>query len=166
MSNGVTIGTTAARQFLVGKLRGTLSDGPTDDALVAALTASEVGGRIHGYPLPDELPLPAIVFSRYGGGDLSAPLGRAGTGRTAATTILMQVKAICEGYDETPIIEPSSIIDQLLDARSGVVDTGLGTFYVEVTRESELLTDLPPEEDGTIYQQLGGVYSFYVSRVG
>lgn len=164
MSQGVTIGTTAARQFLVGRLNGTLSDGVNDDSLVARLTASAVAGRVHGYPLPDELPLPAIVFSRYGGGDLAAPLGK-GQG-AAATTVLMQVKAICEGYDETPIVEPSALIDELLSGAVGVVDTGYGTFYVEVSRSSELLTDLPPEDDGTVYQQLGGVYSFYVSRAG
>lgn len=162
---GANLATTAVRTYIAGKLDGTLSDGPDDDTLVAALLVGPTGGRFHPMPLPQEMALPAISYSRYGAGTDVSPLGR--DIPTVATTIRMQVKALCEGYDEEPIEQAADAINQLLDGRSATFDvSGYGTFYVESRRESELLTDLPPDDDGTVYQQLGGIYAFYVVRVG
>jgi hypothetical protein len=165
-TKGVELGTSAAKQFVVGYLRGTLSDGPDDEELVERLIAGPTGGRVHGMPFPDDFEIPAIGFNRYGAVDSTAPIGRGMP--TSAATIRLQIRAVCEGYDETPIEEAASILNQLLDGRANTVDLGstLGAYYVECSRESELVIDLPPEEDETVYQQLGGVYSFYVTRTG
>jgi hypothetical protein len=168
---GATIATSAAKQFIVGRIRGTISDGPEDDALVARLVTLATGTRIHTIPLPDSVPLPAFGMSRYGGGNDAGPIGQ--NLPTVATTIRMQVKAICEGYDESPIEEPAAILDELLNGRVATIDVrsaddlvSYGTFYVECSRESELLQDLPEEPDGSVFQHIGGIYAFYVSRVG
>lgn len=165
MSKGVSLGTSAVKEFIVGKVRGTYSEGSDDDALVARIMASSTGGRIHGSPVPDEYEYPFTTFARYGGSDNATPLGR--DRPTTATTVVMQVKTVCEGYDETPIEETAACVDELLNGRTGIVDLGnYGTFQVECSRESELLLDLPPDDDGTVYQQIGGIYEFLVTRVG
>lgn len=168
---GVDLGTSAAKQFVVSRVRGSLSFGPEDDARVAALITGPTGGRVHGWPIPTDLvPLPAITFGRYGSIDRPTPLGHGIP--NVLTTVRLQVKAVCEGYDESPIEEAAAIVNQLLDGAQALIDLtksgggSYGTFYVECSRESELLTDLPPDDDGTVYQHLGGIYAFNVSRVG
>lgn len=167
---GVAIGTVAAQQFIVQRLRGDLSDGPTDDALAAELLAGPTGGRVHKIPIPNEYRYPVIGFERYGAGNDSAPIG---TGMPSVMTLVrQQVRAICDGYDQSPIEGAADLLDRLLNGKANVVDVtkpeggSYGTFYVECYRESELLTELPPDNDGTVYQQLGGIYAFTVSRVG
>lgn len=170
MALGNDLATSAAKEFVFGRLRGTYSDGLADDALAAELLAGPTGGRIHSYPIPDDIALPVVAMMRYGSRDDPSPLGR--NVPSVATTVRLQVKAICEGYSESPIESAASIVNQLLDGRSAIVDVSrpdggsYGTYSVEATRESDLLTDLPPETDGTPYQQLGGVYNFFVVRVG
>lgn len=170
MSKGASLATSAAKTFVVGKVRGTISDGPADEALVARLLTLPTATRIHSWPLPDSVPYPAFVIQRYGARDDTQPLGR--NAPVVATTVRLQIKAVCEGYDESPIEEPAGILNELIDGKTAIVDVvngsgGLyGTFYVECSRESELLVDLEPEPDGTPYQHQGGIYSFYVSRVG
>lgn len=167
---GNDLATSAAKQFVVGRVRGVYQDDVNDATRVATLLAGPTGGRIHGSPMPDDVPLPALTFARYGSSDSLAPLGR--NQPSVYTTVRLQVKAICEGYDESPIEEAAAILNQLLDGHTATVDLtkpgggSYGTFYVECSRESELLTDLPPEDDGSVYQHLGGVYSFGVTRVG
>jgi hypothetical protein len=167
---GVDLGTSAAKQFVVGKLRGAYSETPDDSEAVAELLTGPTEGRVHASPVPDTYPLPFVTFVRYGGGDDPSPIGR--NQPTVATTVRLQVKAICEGYDDSPIEAAAAMINRLLDGSSALVDLtkqgggSYGTFYVECNRESELLTDLPPEDDGTVYQQLGGVYAFFVTRAG
>ena len=165
MIKGADIATAAARRYVVGRLRGELNTAAGDAALVASLVAGPTGGRVHSWPLPDDYPLPAIMFSRYGAGSDIGPIG-AGTPSVLAT-VQFQVRAVCEGYDDTPVIEPAAIINQLLDGKYGAVDLlpDLGTYNVEAQRVSELLTDLPVEADGTPYQHMGGIYSFLVMRV-
>jgi hypothetical protein len=155
MSKGVDLGTGAAKRFVVGKLRGTLSDGVDDDALVAALVSGPTGGRVHSYPIPEDIETPAIVFGRYGAVDEAGPIGR--NTPVAAATIRLQIKAICEGYDDEVIEEAAGIVNQLLDGRNATLEvltaSGAlyGTFYVECTRESELLID-PEPEDNAVFQ--------------
>lgn len=166
-NTGASLGTIAARTFIVGRLRGTLAETVDEQALAAQLLAGPTGGRVHTLPFPDpdEFPLPAIGISRYGSNAVdTAPLGR---NQPAVTSnIRFQVRAIVEGFDDTPIQGAADIMNQLLDGQTGLVDlAGYGTFNVECTRESELLTDLPPEDDGTVYQHLGGIYAFFVSRI-
>lgn len=168
---GADLATSAAKQFVVGRLRGTYSEGVLDAQRVAELVAGPTGGRVHSIPFPDHIPLPAIGITRYGAGSTATPLG-AGQPSVAAT-IRLQIKAVCEGYDESPIEAAAAILNQLLDGHTALVDLTkpqgggtYGTFHVECSRESELLTDLPPEEDGTVYQHLGGIYTFFVTRVG
>lgn len=168
MSLGTDTATTAAKAFIVGRLRGTYSNGVEDDLAVAALMAGPTQGRVHGWPVPDEWALPLITFARNGAGRDAGPIG-AGS-RTAASYITFQVKAVCEGYDDTPIIEAGALINTLLDGQTAIVDlqsiaASLGSYSVECMRESELLTDLPIEDDGTVFQHNGGVYSFFVTRV-
>lgn len=169
MNLGVSIGTVAAQQFVTQRLRGDVSDGPEDDALVMALMAGPTGGRVHKVPAPNEVLYPMIAFERYGGGDNATPIGRGMP--TVMTTVRQQIKAICEGYDQGPIEEAAMILDQLLNAKSNVIDVtkleggSYGTFYVECVRESELLIE-PPIEQDTVFQQLGGIYAFTVSRIG
>jgi hypothetical protein len=164
------LGSAAAQTFIVGRIRGTLSDGPQDDELTAMLDGSATGRRIHQMPFPDDWPLPSFGFARYGGGDVG-PVG----GPVAAQNLLYQVGAIIAGFDDTPILGPANVMNTLLDGRSAIVDVSVevspgntvnGTFSVECVRESEFLTDLPPEEDGSVYQRQGGVYAFFVSRLG
>lgn len=170
MVQGANLATSAAKQFVVGRVRGVYVSKPEDAALTATLMAGPTGGRIHGWPVPDSVPYPAIVVQRYGSQDVTGPLGRAQP--NVASTVRLQVKAICEGYDESPIEEAASILNQLLDGHAAVVDLtnpnggSYGTFYVECNRESELLTDLPVEPDGTPFQHMGGIYNFFVSRTG
>lgn len=167
---GVSIGTVAAQQFIVQRLRGDVSDGPDDDVLAAELLAGPTGGRVHKIPIPNEYTFPVIGFERYGAGTDTAPIGRGMP--TVLTTIRQQIKALCVGYDQSPIEAAADLIDRLLNAKANIIDISkpeggsYGTYHVECSRESELLTELPPDSDGTVYQQLGGIYAFTVSRVG
>lgn len=165
---GVDLGTSAAKHFVRERLRGMLSDGAEDDQLVADLVTSATGGRLHGYPLPDTLELPATVYAKYGATDDLRPLGR--DMPVVAATIRLQIKTICAGFDDTVIEEPAGIVNQLLDGKQATVEVLksngdlYGTFYVECNRESELLMDAEPTENEA-YQELGGIYAFHVTRV-
>lgn len=149
----------------MARLRGELVIEAEDVTNVAALVAGPTGGRVHSWPIPDDYPLPATVFSRYGAGSDVGPIGSGFPSVLASVTF--QIRAVCEGYDDTPVAEAAAIINRLLDGKYGIVDldNNLGTYHVEATRESELLTDLPVEADGTPYQHMGGIYSFLVTRV-
>lgn len=172
MQAGASLGTSAARAFIVGRLAGTLeaahaspSQIALDTALAAELFIGPTGGRVSNVPIPEFVTLPAIGLSRYGAGTSSAPIGSNVASVTSGMRML--VRAICEGYSSSPIERAADIINQLLDGREALVDLGgaLGSFSVDCTRESELLTDLPAEDDGTVYQHMGGIYAFFISRV-
>jgi len=172
LQQSASLGTSAARAFVFGRLRGTLdaanatpSQIALDTALAAELLLGPTGGRVSNTPIPEFVPFPAIGISRYGAGISSGPIGSNTPSVTSGLRLM--VRAICTGYSLEPIERAADILNVLLDGRSALVDLegGLGTFSVDCTRESELLTDLPAEDDGTVYQHLGGIYAFFMSRV-
>ena len=159
------VGSRAVETFIFGRLTGLLSQTPDDIALVRMLRQTPAEGRLHKWPVPDDYPLPHGTFYREGGdGDLG-PIG----GPAVASNHRYQVKYVCEGFSTDPIDDAAAIANDLLDGASATIGIethrGLTTFYVECIRLSELLLDLPPEEDGGVFQHVGGIYGFFVSRV-
>lgn len=122
-----------------------------------------VGNRIHKSPVPPDYETPYMTFLRRGAQD-TGPVGR---GMPVVTSILTyEVKGVDIGFDTTAIEEAADIMDFLLDGTSEAVFVDGNWYDISVTRTSELQVELPPEEDGTVYQHLGGIYDFYVSRIG
>ena len=113
--------------------------------------------KVHKAPVPREVTAPFIVYFREGAADI-APLGR---GAQAQASILRyQVKVVDEGYDNAAILPIGEQLDVLLDGSEFTDDRGR---ELTCSRISELLLDNTAEGD-TVYQQVGGIYEFYVGQ--
>jgi len=159
--------TLAAQAFTYGRLTGTLSDGPADDELVAALELTPVGSNIFPY-LPDaDSPYPFVAMVRDGDVSTLAPIGFA----TVAWSVRYQVKTIDNQLDPVRIEYAAVLVDRLLDGKAATValqsqsGQDLGTYYVEASALGALPIDLPPDDAGNVYQQLGSTYQYLISRL-
>ncbi len=128
----------------------------------SGLPDSSVGTRIHKAPVPDDYPFPFITFLRRGANDM-APLGRGQ--QVTASTLTYEVKAVDQGYDTDRIDEPAGLLDGVLDGQTKTINVDGGWYDITCRRVSELEVELPPEDDGTVYQHKGGIYEFQVCRV-
>jgi hypothetical protein len=157
--------TPAAKQFIYERLTSMNPDRPSDELLaVAQLSATPVGSNIHPWPVDDDIPLPLITWTRQN----STTVGPIGSRLpSAAETILFMVYAECEGDDDGPILEAADLMKYLLDGSSQTIivpETGVG-YAIQSIRTGEIPTDLPAEDDGTVYQRLGGLYELIVTRI-
>lgn len=124
--------------------------------------ATSVGDRVHKSPVPDDYGYPFLTYYRRGAQDIG-PIGR-----NAPSTVSMltyEVKAVDIGFSSENIEETAQIMDAELDGLSTSIFVEDHWYDISVRRTSELQVELPPEEDGTVFQQLGGIYEFYVARV-
>lgn len=129
---------------------------------VNGVTSTPVGNRVHKSPVPDDMPLPYVTYLKRGAFDV-APLGRGQP--ITASTLTYEVKGVDQGYETANIDEAADLIDAALDGATGTVILDDGVYDITSRRVSELQTELPPEDDGTVYQHKGGIYEFTVCRV-
>lgn len=123
----------------------------------ATIQASAVGDRIHPWPIPDEFAVPYIVFLRRGAPFINGPLGQPAN----SVTIRFEVKVVDNGeYGDSRIADVAEQIQTSLDGFS--VDLAGGIYIT-----SQLVSDLPldlPVTDETAFNQLGGIYEFFVAQ--
>lgn len=130
---------------------------------VIGIPATAVGNRVHKSPVPDDFTHPFLTYFKRGAIDVG-PIGRGLP--TTASTLTYEVKAVDEGYDTSRIDEAAGLMDAALDGTNHTVEVDGNWYDISVSRSSELEVELPPEENGTVYQHLGGIYDFYVARIG
>lgn len=122
---------------------------------------TDVQNRIHKSPVPDSYPYPFLTFFKRGARDIG-PIGS--NLPTDASVLTYEVKGVDIGMSTARIEEAATIMDILLDGRSYAVEVGGSLYHVTINRTSELQVELPPEDDGTIFQHVGGIYEFFVTR--
>jgi len=115
-----------------------------------------IGARCYHGVAPAAAQYPFVVFQMLSGGN---DLMTVGTARIWSAPLFI-VKAVCKGSSTGPIEPVANRIDQLLHAGSGAVTNGV---IVECVRERPF--DLPTNENGVAYQQLGGEYRVRVQQV-
>lgn len=120
---------------------------------------TDVGTRVHKSPVPDTITYPFLTFFRRN----AQSLGPVGSNLPAVAEILTyEVKGVDVGYSTHRIEDAASLLDIALDGRSYTVEVDGTLYHVSVNRVSELQVELPPEDDGTVFQHLGGIYDFFV----
>lgn len=124
----------------------------TNDPTVAGL----IGNRAYHGVAPAQAQYPFVVFQMLSAGN---DLMTVGTARIWSAPLFI-VKAVCKGSSTRPIEAIVNRIDQLLHAGSGAVTNGV---IVECVRERPF--DLPTNENGVVFQQLGGEYRVRVQQV-
>ncbi len=114
-----------------------------------------VGNRVYHAVAPADAQYPFVIFQlRSGGNDLR------GVGMTRIwAEPLYLIKAICKGTSSGSIEPVVNAIDAALHGKSGTVTNGV---IVECFRERPF--ELPTDENGTMYMQLGGEYHFRVQQ--
>ena len=123
----------------------------TGDATLAGL----IGARAYHGVAPAGAQYPFVVFQMLSGGNDLIALGAI---RIWAAPLFL-IKAVCKGSSSGPVEPVANRIDQLLHAKSGTVANGA---IWECVRERPF--DLPTNEDGTVYQQLGGEWRIKASN--
>lgn len=124
----------------------------TNDPTLAGL----IGNRAYHGVAPAQAQYPFVVFQMLSAGN---DLMTVGTARIWSAPLFI-VKAVCKGSSTDPVEPVANRIDQLLHAAAGTVTNGV---IWECVRERPF--DLPTNENGVFYQQLGGEYRFLASQV-
>jgi hypothetical protein len=151
----------AIERVSVGRLGGTMYADPTDQAeaapLVSELASLATGNRVHRMPAGPDVMFPFLGYVRRGVPVSDGFLG----GPVDWVESEYEIKAVDRDTSKQRIERPAAIILWLLDGFTWPVDGVL----VECRLDTELLIDLPPADDGTIYVHAGGIYRFFVSRL-
>ncbi len=124
----------------------------TNDPTLAGL----IGNRAYHGVAPAQAQYPFVVFQMLSAGN---DLLGVGTARIWSAPLFI-VKAVCKGSSTGPVEPVANRIDQLLHSAAGTVTNGV---IWECVRERPF--DLPTNENGVVYQQLGGEYRFLASQV-
>ena len=162
MADRSIIATPAIERLIIGRALGEIYNGVTDQSesapMVAELAASPTGNHVHRLPAGPDITFPFLGYARRGIPVSDGFLG----GPVSWVESEYEIKAVDRNTSKQRIDRPSALLLWLLDGFTWVTE-GL---MVECSLASELLIDLPPADDGTIYVHAGGLYRFFVSRLG
>lgn len=126
----------------------------------SGISQTPVGTRVHKSPVPDSLTYPFLTFFKRN----ARSLGPIGSNVPAVAEILTyEIKGVDVGYSTHRIEDAASLLDVALDGHSFTVEVDGTLYHVSVNRVSELQVELPPEDDGTVFQHIGGIYDFFVT---
>lgn len=126
---------------------------------------ADLGGRIvHGYVVPESVPLPALMFYTEAGDYQGEPVdSEAGP---EAETLRLVVRVVVEGDSHTPIIAAATAQARALAGLTRDVTEDDEPYTVTFTLAGEALPTQVVEQSGQRFSQLGSIYTVEIYHGG
>lgn len=116
---------------------------------------SALPGGVYKGVGPDNIPYPFAVFAYVSGSDKLAL--NSGSLVANGGGLLYQIKVVDQGYDEGAAVAAYNAIQVALKAANNTAGSG-----AYVTGQEEAPVDLPVTERDQVFQQIGGIWRFWV----